>query len=245
MWGGADYERLAQRLAPVHDDLVARLAPAPGERWLDVGTGTGEVALRAARAGAEVTGVDISEELLELARGKHGASAVRWELRDAQSLGIESAAFDVVVSCFAAIFAPDPWATAGELARACRPGGRVGLTCWRPKEGPHALFERYSPSDSVGGPDQWGEEANVERLLGDAFELEFDEAVWHFVAESPEAAWELMAEGAPPMKALISLLDPDSLAEFRASMLDFWAGFQRDGRVDEPRRYLIVTGRRR
>src|SRR5205085_6894613 len=84
MWGGADYERVAQAFLPVHDELIARLQPRPGERWLDVGTGTGEIALRAARAGADVTAVDISSELLELARAKPDAERVRWQLGDAQ-----------------------------------------------------------------------------------------------------------------------------------------------------------------
>src|SRR5918912_2631100 len=129
MWGGADYERIAQRFAPVHDELVARLVPAPGERWLDVGTGTGEVALRAARGGAEVTAIDISNELLELARAKEDAERVSWELGDAQSLRFDDGAFDVVVSSFAVIFAPDQEAAAHELGRVCRRGGRLGLTC--------------------------------------------------------------------------------------------------------------------
>src|SRR5918911_5325260 len=125
MWGGADYERIAQRFAPIHDELVARLAPSPGERWLDVGTGTGEVALRAARAGAEVTAIDISDELLDQARAKEGATSVRWELGDAQSLRFDDSAFDVVVSCFAVIFA-DQKAAAPELGRVCRSGGGGG-----------------------------------------------------------------------------------------------------------------------
>src|SRR4029453_6874690 len=65
MWGGADYDRVARQVAPIHDELAARLEPSPSRRWLDIGTGTGEVALRAAQAGAEVTAVDISESLLD------------------------------------------------------------------------------------------------------------------------------------------------------------------------------------
>src|SRR5262249_24727610 len=245
MWGDADYDRVALQFAPIHDDLVARLDPSPGERWLDVGTGTGEVALRAARAGADVPAVDISENLLAAARGKLDAERVAWELGDAQALRFEDAGFDVVVSCFAVIFAPDQEAAAAELARVSKPGGRLGITCWRPEDGPHAIYQRFVPSDSGAVADRWGDEGHVYELLGDAFELETDEGVWHLTAESPEAAWTLMSEGAPPVKALLGKLEPAEAAEFRAAMLERWAGFQTDGRIDEPRRYLLVTGRRR
>ena len=246
MWGDADYDRVARQFAPIHDELVARLDPSPGERWLDIGTGTGEVALRAAQAGAEVTAVDISESLLDIARGKPSAERVTWELGDAQALRFDEASFDVVVSCFAVIFAPDQEAASGELARVCRPEGRLGLTCWRPEDGPHAIYERFFPSDSTAGADQWGNEAHVQGLLDGAFELEIDEGVWHMIAESPEAAWTLMSEGAPPVKALLGKLDPVEAARFRAAMLERWEGLQAvGGGVDEPRRYLLVTGRRR
>jgi SAM-dependent methyltransferase len=245
MWGGADYERIAQLFAPIHDDLVARVAPVAGERWLDVGTGTGEVALRAAAAGADVTGIDISEGLLGLARAKDGAASVTWELGDAQALRFDEASFDGVVSCFAVIFAPNAEAAAGELARVCRPGGRLGLTSWRPEDGPHAIYQRFVSDGTYSTADEWGKEARVADLLGDAFDLEIEEGVWHLRGESPEAVWELMTEGAPPVKALLASLGADEAAEFRKAMLDYWAGFRAGGVVEEPRRFLIVTGRRR
>jgi SAM-dependent methyltransferase len=245
MWGGADYERVARQFAPIHDDLVERLAPKPGERWLDVGTGTGEVALRAARAGAEVTAGDISEELLVLARAKPDADSVTWQLADAQALPFEDASFDAVSSCFAVIFAPDQQAAARELARVCRPGGRLGLTAWRPGSGPHSVFDRFAPSDGSLGVDEWGKEERVSEWLGASFELQFSEGVWHLVAPSPEVAFEDMTEGAPPLKALFTTLEPERAEEFRRAMLDYWEGFRAEGGIDEPRPYLIVEGRRR
>jgi len=246
MWGDADYDRVARQFGPIHDQLVARLVPSPGERWLDVGTGTGEVALRASQARAEVTAVDISESLLDIARDKPGADRVSWELGDAQGLRFEDASFDVVVSCFAVIFAPDQEAATAELARVCKPAGRLGLTSWRPEDGPHAIYKRFVPSDSMAGADRWGDEAHVHGLLDGAFELEIEERVWHLTADSPEAAWRLMSEGAPPVKALLGKLEPAEAAEFRAAMIGRWEGFETEGgRLDEPRRYLLVTGRRR
>src|SRR5437764_13084769 len=93
MWGGGTYERIAERFAPVHDGLVARLEPGPGVRWLDLATGTGEVALRAAHAGAEGTGLDFARALLEQARAKAAAAGleIQWDLGDDQALPYRTA----------------------------------------------------------------------------------------------------------------------------------------------------------
>jgi ubiquinone/menaquinone biosynthesis C-methylase UbiE len=245
MWGAGDYERVAQRFAEIHDELVSRLEPAQGVRWLDVATGTGEVALRAARAGAAVVGIDISERMLEQARAKQDAGAIEWRLGDAQALELPDASFDVVSSCFGVIFAPDQKAVASELGRVCGRGGRLGLACWRPNQGLHAIYERFSPSEAVAAPETWGDEAHVAELLEETFELEFEERVWHLTGATPEAVWEFMSEGAPPVKALLETLEQERLAEFRAAMLDYWRGYETAGGVDEPRRFLFVLGRRR
>jgi ubiquinone/menaquinone biosynthesis C-methylase UbiE len=69
VWGAASWQEIAEgTMSPVHDALVARLGPRPGDRWLDLATGTGAVALRAARAGAEVTGLDLAPGLIEAAK---------------------------------------------------------------------------------------------------------------------------------------------------------------------------------
>lgn len=242
MWGAADYEQIAVRFAPIHDELVSRLAPALGERWLDVATGTGDVAIRAARAGAVVTGLDLAPRLLEQARAK--SSEVEWVEGDAQALPFDAAAFDVVSSSFGIIFAPDQEAAARELARVCR--GRMGLTVWRPNEGLHAIYAAFGGEQPEGRtPDEWGREERLEDLLGNAFELEIEERVWRLEGDSPEQVWALMADGAPPVKALVDSLDDDRRDEFRRAMIEYWSGFRTDGGVSEPRRYLLVIGRRR
>jgi SAM-dependent methyltransferase len=242
MWGGADYERVAQRFAAIHDLLVSRLSPRNGERWLDVATGTGEIAVRAARTGAAVTGLDIAPRLLEQARAK--SFEVEWVEGDAQALPFEDAAFDVVSSCFGLIFAPDQEAAAAELARVCH--GRLGLTVWRPNEGPHAIYAAFSGDQSVRpSSDDWGREDRLRELLGDAFELELEEHVWWLEGESPEDVFELMSNGAPPVRALLDSLEPDRAAAFREAMLEHWSQFQTAEGVREPRRYLLVLGRKR
>ena len=242
LWSGGNYELVAARLAEIHDTLVESLVPQEGERWLDVATGTGEVALRAARAGADVTGLDIAPRLLELARST--SSDVEWVEGDAQALPFADDAFDVVSSSFGLIFAPDQEAVARELARVCR--GRLGLTAWRPNEGPHALYAVFAGEQPAGpSADDWGREERVRELLSDAFELELEERVWWLEGGSPEDVWDLMSTGAPPLKTLVDSLEAERRAEFRDAMIDYWSGFETPNGVREPRGYLLVRGRRR
>jgi SAM-dependent methyltransferase len=242
LWSGGQYELVAARFAEIHDGLVEALAPRPGKRWLDVATGTGEVALRAARAGAEVTGLDIAPRLLEQARSR--SSDVEWVEGDAQALPFEDAAFDVVSSSFGLIFAPDQELVAREVARVCR--GRLGLTAWRPNEGLHAVYAAFSGEQPAWpSPDDWGREERLEELVGDVFELEVEERVWWLEGDSLEDVWELMSNGAPPVKALLDSLEPDRAAAFRAAMLEHWSQYETPDGVREPRHYLLVLGTRR
>ncbi|MBA2359166.1 MAG: methyltransferase domain-containing protein [Actinobacteria bacterium] len=247
VWSLGEYERIAERFGPIHDELVASLAPRPRLRWLDVATGTGEVALRAARAGAEVAALDISERLLGEAREKAGAEglAIDFELGDAQSLPYDEGEFDVVSSCFGVIFAPDRHAAAGELRRVCRPGGRLGLTAWRPKPELRALYERFQERPPAADSDAWGEDAELQRLLGSAFELELSPGTWPLEGESPEAVFRFMAEAAPPLAAFLESLSEERLAEVREAFVDYWRRFEVDGAVREPRGYVLAVGRRR
>jgi SAM-dependent methyltransferase len=247
MWGGAEWERLAQRLAPVHEKLVRRLDPREGERWLDVATGTGEVAFRAARAGAVVTGLDLSEPLLEVARARAAEEglAVSFDLGDAQRLPYGDASFDVVSSSFGAIFAPRSEAVAGELARVVRPGGRLGLTTWCPNERVAAIYERFQREKPAADTEGWGRPERVRELLASTFELEITTGTWRLEGSSPEELWELMASSAPPMKAFLGTLDEPRRDEYRQAMLEYWESFRTGSGVSEPADYLLVLGTRR
>src|SRR5438552_14546748 len=100
VWGSAPWERVTSLLAPVHEHLISALAPRPGVCWLDLATGTGAVALRAARAGADVTGLDLAPRLIETARRLAAAEGltVRFDAGDAEELPYGPASFDVVSS---------------------------------------------------------------------------------------------------------------------------------------------------
>jgi SAM-dependent methyltransferase len=247
MWGAAEYERIAERFAPIHDRLIAALGVKAGDRVLDVATGTGEVALRAARLGAYVTGLDLAPALLEQARAKaeHDGLEIDWVEGNAERLPFDDGTFDVVCSNFGVIFAPDVEAAARELGRVCADGGRLGLSTWKPNEGLHRIYAILEEDGGTEPAEEWGLENRVRELLGADFDLTIEEAVWALEGDSHEEVWELMTAAAPPCKALVERLEPERLAEFRSAMLGHWAGFARDGRVSEPRGYLVVLGRRR
>jgi SAM-dependent methyltransferase len=244
LWGAAEYERIAERFAPIHDALISALEVKPGDRVLDVATGTGEVALRAARLGADVTGLDLAPALLEQARVKADRESVQveWVEGNAEALPFDDGSFEVVCSCFGVIFA-DAEAASRELGRVCRSGGRLGLTAWKPNAGLHRIYRKFDPREDT--PERWGEQPKLRDLLGGDFELQIDERVWTLEGESPEDVWGLMITSAPPVKAFVEKLGSEDLAAFRREMLEHWRGFEQDGRVAEPRAYLLVSGQRR
>ncbi len=230
---------MAQRFAPLHDQMVERLAPRAGERWLDVATGTGGVAIRAAAAGAEVTGVDIAPGMVEGARVK--APEIDFELGDAQELRYEDGSFDVVSSCLGHIFAPDHRAAARELARVCR--DRLGFTAWQPHPELRDLYDRFHLDAPEGRhPFEWGKRAHVEELLGSAFALEFDEDVWILEGADGEELFEFWARSAPPFRAMIAGLEGERLEAFREAYIEFCESYRDGDRVRVPRPYILVLG---
>jgi len=252
VWSSAPYEHVADTILNMHDHLVARLAPRSEERWLDVATGTGAIALRAARAGAEVTGVDLAPALVETARQRatEEGLSIRFEVGDAERLPYADARFDVVCSAIGVMFAPDHAAVARELARVCRPGGRLGLTCWRPEGGVADMFAIMRPfmpppPPGVGNQFDWGREEYSEALLGDAFMLEFEEGDAPQRGASGEAIWELFSSSYGPTKTLVDALEPERREELHRAFADYFEGHRVGDAISQPRPYLLVLGERR
>lgn len=243
-WGEGSYELLAERFAPVHDELVAALAPRTGERWLDAATGTGAVALRAARAGADVTAFDFAPVMLEKARATLAGYDVRLDLADAQELPYGDGEFDVVASCFGVIFAPDRARVAAELGRVCRPGGRLGLTAWLPDEPLNAAWEPFVGSEPMP-VDAWGDPAEIDRLLAGDFQLGIDTRTWWLTGSDGGAAWRFLTESAPPIRALLAAVGSETGESLRSAFVDLVEGYRGDGGVRYPWEYLLVTGIRR
>jgi ubiquinone/menaquinone biosynthesis C-methylase UbiE len=241
IWSGASYERIAETFAPIHDRVVESLAIEPGQRVLDVACGTGGVALRAARAGAAVVGIDISAD--QLAKARRAAAEEDLEIRfdegDAQRLPYADAEFDCVASVFGAIFAPDHERTAAELARVCHSRGRLALTAWLEDAWTetHARAGRTSVEDADAR--EWANEEHVRALLGDVFELELRTGRWRVEAESGEALWELLSNSAPPLRAWLAEQSDEARAHAEEVYLEFLAPgvLERD--------YVLVLGTRR
>ena len=192
-WSAGRYELTAQRLQPAADELVRELGAIAGVRLLDVGCGTGNAALAAARAGARATGIDPATRLLEIGRARAQDEGVAVELRegDATALPFEDDAFDVAVSVFGVIFA-EPEQAAAELLRVVRPGGRVALTTWLPG----GVAGRFADviREAFGqppAPARWSDPAFVEALFA-PHPVAHTEHTIAFTAPSPE---EYAAEG--------------------------------------------------
>jgi ubiquinone/menaquinone biosynthesis C-methylase UbiE len=157
VWALGDYPAIARDiLAPLGPELVTACGVGPGMRVLDVGAGTGNAAIAAALAGADVVALEPTPELIEVGREEAASrgAAVEWVRGDAQALPRHDAEFDVVLSCLGAMFAPDHETTAGELARVCRPGGRIGLVAWDPPGVAAELMRvvgRHAPPQVVSG----------------------------------------------------------------------------------------------
>jgi SAM-dependent methyltransferase len=251
MWGSGPYEPIVEITKEIHHALVEALRPQPGERWLDVATGTGAVALLAARAGADVTGLDLSPALIETAKRKSAAEGMQidFEAGDAEALPYDDASFDVVCSAIGTQFAPDHAAVARELARVCRPGGRLGLACWTPESGVAGMFGVMKPFMPPPAPGQgnifdWGRPEYALELLGDAFELEIAVRDTVFRAASGEEVWQVFSSAYGPTKTLVESLDEQRREELHAKWNDFFEGLREDGEIVQSRTYLLVTGMR-
>jgi ubiquinone/menaquinone biosynthesis C-methylase UbiE len=164
VWAMGDYSKVATEvIGELGPRLVAASEVGPGQRVLDVATGSGVVAIPAAGTGAEVVGVDITPELLDV--GRRSGAPVEWVEADVQRMPFEDGEFDVVLSCVGAMFAPDQQAAADEMLRVCRPGGRLGLISWTPGGSIGRFFAVFGAPGPA--PTDWGTAEHVRSLFGD------------------------------------------------------------------------------
>lgn len=252
IWGSGPYQGISDHLAIAHDHLMRAVPPADGERWLDLATGTGEIAIRAARGGAEVTGLDLAPELIETARKRADEAGVdvTFEEGDAENLPYDDASFDTVTSSFGVMFAPDHGATAAELARVCKPGGRLGLLTWHPSLGVAEFFKVMAayqppPPEGVGSPFAWGDRDHLEQLLGDTFELRYEEGDAPQTGSSAEEVWELFSTDYGPTHTLAESLSEERRESLRKDWVEYFEQFRTDDGVSQPRPYVVVLGTRR
>jgi ubiquinone/menaquinone biosynthesis C-methylase UbiE len=171
-WASGDFSVVAARIVFQAEHLCEAADLQAGWRVLDVATGSGNAAIAAARRGCEAVGVDYVPALLE--RGRIRAQAEHLEVTflegDAEDLPFPDASFDAVISIYGVMFAPDHQKAASELARVCRPGGRIALASWTP-DGfigeTFRVFSRYlPPAPGLQPPVRWGDEAYLGSLFG-------------------------------------------------------------------------------
>jgi ubiquinone/menaquinone biosynthesis C-methylase UbiE len=170
-WMAGDYAHFAQYLEPGALEFLGRLELAAGTRMLDVACGAGQIAIPAAKAGFDVTGIDIASNLIERARQRAAADGVTvdFEEADAEELPFPDGAFDLVVSLIGAMFAPRPERVTAEMLRVCRHGGRIAMANWTPEGHVGEMFKvlaRHVPPPVMPSPMKWGDEACVRERFG-------------------------------------------------------------------------------
>ena len=255
-WGAGHYEHVAAQLLPTAEVLVDSAAPAPGERVLDVGCGTGNATLLAAARGARVTGVDPTPRLLDVARERAAAEGLdaTFLQGEAGHLPLDDASADVVLSVFGVIFAPDAAAAAQELARVTAPGGRVVLTAWIP-EGPIAEAGRVAfqaISNALGGPPgpppfPWHDAAALTDLLGPlGFTVTTEEQRISFTATSARAYVDAESRNHPMIVSGRALLEPrgEAQAVFDRALEIFESANEDPTAFRVTSRYVVATARR-
>jgi ubiquinone/menaquinone biosynthesis C-methylase UbiE len=258
MWTLGDYHRFAKEtvweLGPV---LVTACGVSPGQHVLDVAAGTGNVAIRAAEAGAQVVASDLTPENFDAGRREARARGVglEWVEADAEALPFGDGEFDVVTSSLGAIFAPDHQRVADELLRVCRPGGTIGMINFTPEGLAGEFFEvfaRHAPSPPPGAlpPILWGSEEHVRELFADRLDsLEVTRRQYVETAASPGDYVELFNETFGPVIALRAFLAdrPDRAAALDREMSEFAVranGGAPGGRAEYHYEYLLVVARK-
>jgi len=247
MW--ASFGPTALFTTPVAGHVVRFAGIVAGETVLDVGTGTGVLALTAARRGAKVTGLDLTPELIEQARENAAIARlpdIAWAQGDAEDLPYPDASFDVVVSQFGHMFAPRPEVAVAEMRRVLKPGGRVAFATWPPEHFIGRMFAfvgRNSPPPPPGAapPPQWGNPAIVAERLGDKFGPPFFErGVMKFSALSIPHFRLFMERSVGPMQKLVESLagNPQELERFRAEFDALAAPYHFDNEMHQD--YLLT-----
>ncbi len=229
MWTAGDYPEVAHRIEAVGRYVAERAGATSGIEMLDVATGSGNVSIPAALAGAKVTGLDLTPKLLEAARLRAAQAGVELELieGDAEELPFAESSFDRVTSCFGVMFAPRQDVAARELTRVARPGASVVVAAWTPegligKTFATAARHMPPPPPELKPAVMWGSEEHVRGLFTDSgAELSFELRSITFTGDSPEA-WlarderilgpTVMAKAALEPKGLYEQLRQDMLA---------------------------------
>jgi ubiquinone/menaquinone biosynthesis C-methylase UbiE len=260
LWEKGDFTRIADTMRESGEALVASLGIGPGLAMLDLGCGDGTTALPAARAGADVLGIDIAANLVAAGRARaeaEGLADLRFEEGDASNLiGLAGGRFDLVLSMFGAMFAPRPLDVAREMVRVTRPGGRIVMGNWIPGD-PTLVAQilkisaAYAPPPPEGfvSPVAWGVEETVrERFAAAGIASEsiaFERATWLFKSDSPPAGFLALFRQyyGPTMNAFEAAAKDGREESLQAELAALFEAQNRAGpqRTEIPATYLKIT----
>jgi SAM-dependent methyltransferase len=252
-WMSGDYDLFSRYLKKSAAQFFRRLGVAPETRLLDVACGSGQLALMAARVGAQVTGCDISTNWLENARARAAAEGLEatFEEGDAESLPYEDGQFDVVVSLIGAMFAPQPDRVAAELVRVCRPGGMIAMANWTPGGFVGQMFRaisRHIAPSGMPSPVLWGEESTVrDRFRAGTTDLRCTPYFYDFEYPfPPEAVVEFYRLNYGPMSRAFASLSESGQERLRSELVDLWSAHNQagDGTTKVDAEYLEVIATR-
>ena len=253
-WASGDYAVIGITLQLVGESVAEACDLRYDERVLDVAAGNGNATLAAARRGCKVTSTDYVSTLLD--RGAERARAdrldVKFEVADAEALPFADASFDAVLSTFGVMFAPDQARAASELARVCRPGGRIGLANWTPGGFIGQLFKtlgRYLPPPAgAQSPALWGVEAHLHALFGaQAAAIAVAPRIFNFRYRSAAHFIDVFRTWYGPVHKAFGALPPDKSAALEhdlTALLD-GANVAGPGSLVVPSEYLEIVVTRR
>src|SRR3954470_20436707 len=249
-WSSGDYAVVGTTLQIVGEDLCEALDLRAGQKVLDVAAGNGNATLAAARRWCNVVSTDYVSSLLERGqlRAKADGLQVEFKVADAEALGFDDAAFDVVMSTFGVMFTPDQDRAAAELLRVCRNGGKIGLANWTPEGFIGQLFKTLGkhlpPPAGARSPALWGTEARVsEMFASSAASIKTERRHFNFRYRSPEHFLEVFKNYYGPMLKAFAALDTANQQRLRDDILALIATMNRasDGSMIVPSEYLEIV----
>ena len=249
-WSTGNYAVVGTTLQIVGENLCEALDLRSGTRVLDVAAGNGNGTLAAARRWCDVTSTDYVSSLLESGRARAQAEGhtIQFQEADAENLPFPDASFDTVMSTFGVMFTPNQEQAASELARVCKPGGKIGLANWTPESFIGQLFKTIGkyipPAAGVKSPGLWGTKARLEELFGQAArEIRTTSREFAFRYRSPTHWLEVFRTYYGPMNKTFSALGAEEQAAFTEDLLALMESRNRAGdrTLVLPSEYLEVV----
>jgi ubiquinone/menaquinone biosynthesis C-methylase UbiE len=247
-WSAGDYAVIGITLQLVGERLCEAVDLRADERVIDVAAGNGNATLAAARQFAEVTSTDYVEALLE--RGKERAAAERlpvtFKQADAEALPFADGCFDVALSTFGVMFAPNQETAAAELSRVVRKGGRIGLANWTPDGFIGQLFKiigkHVAPPAGIKSPALWGTEARLGELFR-GHQVKTSKRIFNFRYRSPRHWLEIFKTYYGPTNRAFAALDAAGQGALEAEIIELLERMNRGGNdtLIVPSEYLEVV----